>query len=183
MARTKKVQRAALAAEKAKTHLVEDYDDIPSKSSLPRRKRRYRPGTVSLRQIRHLQETTDFACPRAPFKRVVKDIVREVSPLSFSITKNAHLALQTAAEDFLTSLFREINRSARNAKRIKIKIDDFHLVHDLVTKGLPELMNEDTRFTFDGKTLSAAQKTLKEEMAAEKTAERKEHSRLALPDV
>ena len=52
---------------------------------------------------------------------------------------------------FLTGLFRESNRSARNAKRIKITAGDFRLVHDLIScKGLDQLMNEKLRYNFGG---------------------------------
>ena len=36
-----------------------------------RKKRRYRPGTVALREIRHFQKTWNLLIPAAPFIRVV----------------------------------------------------------------------------------------------------------------
>ena len=37
-----------------------------------RRKIRFRPGTVTLREIKRYQKTTGNLCPRAPFQRLVR---------------------------------------------------------------------------------------------------------------
>lgn len=144
MARTKHAQRKALANAKADAN----------GEKKPRKPRRYRPGTVALRDIGHAQKTTNLSFQQAPFKRLVKEIKQELGKADFRITENAYLAMQTMAEDWLTAMFRESNRSARNAKRVKIKVDDFRLVYDLANHGLPELMREEFRFTFGGKTQS-----------------------------
>ena len=41
------------------------------------RRRRYRPGTLALRAIRHYQKSTALLIPKAPFKRLVRGILRE----------------------------------------------------------------------------------------------------------
>jgi histone H3 len=46
------------------------------------KKRRWRPGTVALRQIRKLQRTTDLLIPRLPFQRLVRAVTVEVAPNS-----------------------------------------------------------------------------------------------------
>ena len=122
-----------------------------------KRPHRFRPGTRALLQIRHLQKTTDNIIPRAAFARLVKEIMEENRPPGtdgFRITANALKALQTDSEAWLTGLFRESNRAARNSDRVKITPSDFHLVHDLVTKRLEENMCEDNRHSFGNKTVT-----------------------------
>ena len=42
----------------------------------PRReKRRWRPGTVALREIRKYQKSSDLLIPKAPFARVVRELM------------------------------------------------------------------------------------------------------------
>jgi histone H3/H4 len=41
--------------------------------------RRCRPGTKALREIRQYQRTVDNAIPKAPFQRLVKDIVKDLA--------------------------------------------------------------------------------------------------------
>ncbi|KAK7857724.1 histone H3-like centromeric protein htr12 [Quercus suber] len=48
-----------------------------------RKKRRYRPGTVALREIRHFQKTWNLVIPAAPFIRVVFALSVGVKPGSF----------------------------------------------------------------------------------------------------
>lgn len=122
-----------------------------------KRPHRYRPGTRALWDIRHLQKTTDSIIPRAAFARLVKEILEEQSipgQSGFRITANALKALQVDSEAWLTGLFRESNRAARNSDRIKITPSDFHLVHDLITKRLEENMCEDNRHSFGNKTVT-----------------------------
>ena len=38
-------------------------------------KRRWRPGTVSLREIRRYQESSNLLLPKAPFQKLVKSIM------------------------------------------------------------------------------------------------------------
>ncbi|OTF78070.1 hypothetical protein BLA29_012337, partial [Euroglyphus maynei] len=42
------------------------------------KKRRYRPGTISLREIRRYQATTHHLIPRLPFQRLVREIAQNL---------------------------------------------------------------------------------------------------------
>ena len=42
-----------------------------------KRKMRFKPGTVALREIKRYQKMTDLLLPRAPFQRVVREICME----------------------------------------------------------------------------------------------------------
>ncbi|XP_057980273.1 histone H3-like centromeric protein CENH3 isoform X6 [Malania oleifera] len=59
-----------------------------------RRHRRYRPGTVSLQEIRRLQKTWNLLIPAAPFIRTVKEISNFYAPEISRWTAEALTALQ-----------------------------------------------------------------------------------------
>ncbi|CAH1763667.1 7351_t:CDS:2, partial [Entrophospora sp. SA101] len=44
----------------------------------PTKPRRYKPGTVALREIRQYQKTTNLLLRKLPFSRVVREIVMEI---------------------------------------------------------------------------------------------------------
>ena len=91
-------------------------------------RRRYRPGTVALRDIRRYQKRTDLLIRKLPFQRLVRQIAKEVGiwdDVRFQGT--AILALQEASESFLVSLFGDTNQCAIHAKRVTIMVKDMQL--------------------------------------------------------
>ena len=95
-------------------------------SSGATKKRRYRPGTVALREIRRYQRSTDLLLRKLPFQRVVREISQSIKQdLRFQST--ALIALQEAAEAYLVGLFEDSNLCAIHAKRVTIMPKDVHL--------------------------------------------------------
>ena len=91
-----------------------------------KRKHRYRPGTLALREIRHYQKKTNLLIKRAPFARLVKEIAQGcMQELRFQ--NSAIGALQEAAEAYLVGLFEDTNLCAIHAKRITIMPKDIQL--------------------------------------------------------
>lgn len=91
-----------------------------------KRKMRFKPGTVALREIRRYQQTTKHLIPFAPFLRLVKNIAQEHnSELRFQ--RQACMALQEAAEGYLTTLFEDSNLCATHAKRNTVQPKDMLL--------------------------------------------------------
>ncbi|KAI1654419.1 histone H3-like centromeric protein cse-4 [Daldinia decipiens] len=103
---------------------VQPGDPIP----YPRR-RRYRPGTVALREIRRLQNNTDLLLRKLPFSRLVREIALTMRPADEGMRwqSQAILALQEAAEAFLVHLFEDSNLCAIHAKRVTIMQKDIQL--------------------------------------------------------
>ncbi|KAH9999884.1 histone-fold-containing protein [Russula vinacea] len=101
----------------------------------PAKKRRYRPGTVALREIRKYQKSTDLLLRRLPFARVVReialDMITDAGPeygeAGLRWQSSAILALQEASEAFLVHLFEDANLCAIHAKRVTIMTRDIHL--------------------------------------------------------
>ena len=92
----------------------------------PKRKKRYRPGTLALREIRHYQKKTNLLIRKAPFTRLVREIAQsEIQDLRFQHA--AMGALQEAAEAYLVGLFEDTNLCAIHAKQITIMPRDVQL--------------------------------------------------------
>jgi histone H3/H4 len=73
------------------------------------RKRRYRPGTRALKEIRKFQRTTDLLIRRLPFARLVRQICDDHFAPGVQLRWQALAieALQEAAEDYLVKLFED----------------------------------------------------------------------------
>ena len=123
MARTKATSK--LMTHKGKL-LHKDAKKAPPPPPLEKRKRRYRPGSVALREIRRYQKNTDLLVPRMAFQRLVREIAADFkSDLRFQST--AIEALQEAAESYLVGLFEDTNLCAIHAHRITIMPQDMAL--------------------------------------------------------
>ena len=48
------------------------------KEKAEKKARRYKPGTVTLREIKKYQKSTDMLLPRAPFQRLVREITTQM---------------------------------------------------------------------------------------------------------
>lgn len=92
----------------------------------PKQVRRYRPGTVALREIRKYQKSTELLIRKAPFQRLCREIMQGIDA-NLRCQTVAIAALQEAAEAYLTSLFEDTNLCAIHAKRVTIMPKDIHL--------------------------------------------------------
>ena len=95
-------------------------------SSQHLRKRRFRPGTVALREIRHFQKSTDLLVRKRPVQRLVRELAQAHAP-DVRFQGAAVLALQEASESFLVALFADTNECAMHAKRATIMPSDMLL--------------------------------------------------------
>lgn len=92
------------------------------------RRRRTRPGTKALREIRKLQQSTDLLIPRLPFARLIKEITLDLAPQTdLRYTAESLLTLQTAAEYYLTALFEDSQLCALHARRVTLMVKDLQL--------------------------------------------------------
>ncbi|BGP41266.1 histone H3.1 [Rhodotorula kratochvilovae] len=102
----------------------------PVKSSGSLKKRRWRPGTVALREIRRYQKSTDLLLRKLPFQRLVREIA-EACSAGLRWQASALLALQEATEDYVTDLFGDANLCAIHAKRVTVQPKDMLLARRL----------------------------------------------------
>jgi histone H3 len=105
----------------------------PRKRSDPK-KRRFRPGTVALRQIRKYQGSGDLLIRTKPFQMLVREIAQDYNQ-NLRFQSAALGALQEAAEAYLTGLFQDTNLCAIHARRVTIMPRDMKLAHRIRGKG------------------------------------------------
>ena len=91
-----------------------------------RRPRRYRPGTVVLREIRRYQRSSELLIRRMPFQRLVREIAQTHNPY-LRFQSGTILALQESAEAYLVGLLEDSNLCAIHAKRLTIMPKDMQL--------------------------------------------------------
>ena len=97
-----------------------------------KKKRRFRPGTKALKEIRQYQKSTELLIRKAPFQRLVRTILRDCEDTmpgvnSFRMQALAVLALQEAAEAYLVNLMEDANLCALHAKRVTLQVKDMQL--------------------------------------------------------
>jgi len=95
-----------------------------------RKPRRFKPGTVALREIRRYQRSTEMLLKKLPFQRLVRSVATEFKEdLRFQSTAIA--ALQEASEAFLVSLLEDSNLCGIHAKRVTLMPQDMRLARRL----------------------------------------------------
>ena len=92
-------------------------------------RRRYRPGTVALREIRRYQKSTELLIRKAPFARLVREIVQELfgAQHPYRFQRTAIEALQEASEAYLIGLLEDSNLCAIHGRRVTIMPKDIQL--------------------------------------------------------
>lgn len=112
-------------------HIISVNGKYPHK---PRKKRRYRPGTRALKEIKYYQKSTDNLIPKASFQRLVKEVVQNMNRTDIRFYKEAMEALHQACEAYLVELFEDSNLCAIHAKRVTIKTKDMKLAKRISKK-------------------------------------------------
>jgi len=91
-----------------------------------RKKRKFKPGTLALREIRSFERTTHLLLPRAPFQRLCREIADEVKQ-EVRWSAGGLEALHHAAEAFLVGRFMKSNLLAIHRKSITITPKDLQM--------------------------------------------------------
>jgi histone H3 len=118
--------------------MVRGHHDVPRASTsgksvaamerLKKKKRRFRPGTQALRQIRRYQKSTENLVRKLPFQRLVRHLVNEhCNGMSVRMQTAALYVLQQAFEAYVISLFEDSNLCAIHSKRVTVMPKDLQL--------------------------------------------------------
>ncbi|XP_031645089.1 histone H3-like centromeric protein A [Oncorhynchus kisutch] len=91
------------------------------------KRRRFRPGTRALMEIRKYQKSTDLLLRKGPFARLVREVCQTYSRDFMRWQVYALLALQEAAEAFLVLLFSDAYLCTIHAKRVTLFPRDIQL--------------------------------------------------------
>ena len=87
------------------------YSDDPTR----RRNNCFRPGYLTLNEIRHYQKRVHLLIRKLPFQRLVREIAQQFSP-ELRFRSATITALQEASEAYLVRLFEDTNLCAIHAK-------------------------------------------------------------------
>ncbi len=128
MAKTKQTARLSSGGKAPRKQLATKAmrRSVPHTKPATKKPHRYRPGTVALREIRKYQKSTELLMRRLPFQRLVREIAQDFKA-DLRFQTSAILALQEAAEAYLTGLMEDTNLCAIHAKRITIMPRDIQL--------------------------------------------------------
>ncbi|CAB4064281.1 H3 [Lepeophtheirus salmonis] len=80
---------------------------------------RYRPGSVTLREIRRYQKSTDLLIRKLPFQHLFCEISQDFKT-DLRFQSSAGMALQEASEVYLVGLFEDTNLCTIHAKLVTI---------------------------------------------------------------
>ena len=93
------------------------------------KKKKYRPGTRALMEIRHYQKSVEFLIRKLPFQRVVREVAQNLGAIDdLRFTPDAIFALQEASKVFLVNLMEDANLCTIHHGRITVTPKDYHLV-------------------------------------------------------
>lgn len=102
--------------------------------------RRFRPGTVALREVKRYQKSTDLLIPQVCLNRLIREVTQEIGKeqdkedLRYQST--AILALQEASEAYLVSLFETADKCRIHAGRETVTCEDLKLANYLDKQAL-----------------------------------------------
>ena len=100
---------------------------LPASQQGTRKPRRYRPGTVALREIRRYQKSTELLIRKLPLQRLVREIAQDLGKMSIRFQSGAIIALQEALQAYLVGLLEDSNLCAIHVKRVTIMPKDIQL--------------------------------------------------------
>merc|ERR1712222_152965 len=113
-----------------KTARRDPFPPPPGSTRGVKKRRRFKPGVVALREIRKYQRSTELLIRKLPFSRLVREIAQDTKT-ELKFQSQAVLALQEAAEAYLVGLFEDTNLCAIHAKRVTIMPKDIQLARRL----------------------------------------------------
>lgn len=124
------------AHKKPKTQRSQFGGKVPRKSrkAVPIR----RKCSTVIEKIKEIQKGGNLLMPKAPFKKLVKEIFRDLSASpegvhygDFRIQKIALEVLQTATESYLIKMFEDANLTCIHAKRVTVMPKDIEFLRRL----------------------------------------------------
>ncbi|KRX20601.1 histone H3-like centromeric protein A [Trichinella nelsoni] len=100
------------------------------KKNPTKRRRRLKnvfPKNIVAMEIKKLQQSTDLLIPKAPFLRLLKDVLHKVSPAADHVQRLAVAALHEALEAFLVHLMEDSYLLTLHAGRVTLMLPDMRL--------------------------------------------------------
>jgi histone H2A len=96
--------------------------------NLENKSHRFRPGTVSLREIKKFQKMSNcLTFAKFPFERVVRQIVNQNNS-SMKISKDVFIILQYYIEQYIVGILKDANAVAIHSGRVKLMSNDIEFI-------------------------------------------------------
>jgi histone H3/H4 len=103
-------------------------------TDVDKKKHRFRPGTVCIREIRRFQKMSNcLTFAKFPFEKVVRQVVTNHNTTPMKISKDVFIVLQYFIEQQITSLLRNANFAAIHAGRVKLMPIDIDFIRSIST--------------------------------------------------
>ena len=99
-----------------------------------KRAHRYRPGTVSIREIRRFQKTSNcLTLARSPFERYTRSIIPKIlgGDIRIKVSKSVFLTLQYFVEQQVLSMIQKAYMAAIHSGRVKLKVKDIEFISSI----------------------------------------------------
>merc|ERR1712098_1034156 len=132
MARVKHTARKSTGGKAPRKQLATKLATKAARKSAPvtggvKRRHRYRPETVALREIRRYQKSTELLLRKLPFQRLVREVAQNLGNSEVRFQVAALSALQEGSEAYLVGIMEDTNLCAIHAKRVTIMPRDIQL--------------------------------------------------------
>ena len=114
MARTKRTARKDEVGKKRSAFVKKQPRSQTDQASAQQQPHRYRPATVTLREIRRYQKSMELLICKPPFQRLVREILQGYG-VGYRVTMAMIMVLQEAAEVYLVQLLEDSNLCAIHA--------------------------------------------------------------------
>ena len=102
--------------------------------SANRKRRRYRPGTIALREIKKQQNRTNLLIKKLPFERTLREIMRDYKDL-LRISGDGTLdAFQEMTEALIIKSLEDAQLCSIHAGRVTVKKDDMILARKILQR-------------------------------------------------
>lgn len=124
-----------------KSNLLKTKKSPQKKTSQAQPVKRKTQSVKVLKDIKKLQTTTNLLIPRAPFLRLIRELIQQrCGHKNLRITEMAVEAMREASECLLTSIFEDAYLLALHAKRVTLFPRDITLLlnlrHDYLSKSM-----------------------------------------------
>jgi len=126
MARTKQNARKSVGGKAPRKHIASKAARKIPVGAPVKKPRRFKAGTVALREIRKYQKSVELLIRKAPFSRLVREITQDLKT-DMRFQASALAALQEASEAYMISLLEDANLCAIHAKRVTVQPKDIEL--------------------------------------------------------
>ena len=123
---------SSLISKKNKKRLPKKHTEDTSKRS-----RRFRPGTVAVREIKRFQKMSNcLTFAKLPFEKLIRQVVRNntTNVSNQKISKEVFIVLQYFIEQYIVNILEQANLVAIHAGRVKLMSSDIQLVLSINNK-------------------------------------------------